>query len=223
MRLLVIEDEPKLQKVLRKGLAEEGFSVDVASDGEQGLSHARSGRHDAIVLDLMIPKVPGLEVLATLRREKVPTPVLILTARDGPEEKVAGLDRGADDYLTKPFALSELVARLRAVIRRANGVTSSEIRVGDLEIDTAGRRVSRAGRPIELRGKEYALLELLALNRGKVLTHSQIHEHLYDSNSELLSNVIDVHVCRLRSRIDRGFPVSLIRTIRGQGYVLKEP
>lgn len=223
MRVLVVEDEPKLLKLLGQGLAEAGFSVDGAADGARGLADARTGRYDAVVLDLMLPGMPGIDVLRALRKEGRATPVLILTARDGVEARVAGLDAGADDWMTKPFALAELTARLRALIRRANGAPSPEIRVGDLEIDLAGRRVRRAGTVIELRAKEFALLELLALHRGKVVTHSQIHDHVYDRESDTLSNVVDVMVCRLRSRIDREFGAPLIHTVRGQGYRLGDP
>lgn len=223
MRVLVIEDEAALQKLLRRGLTEEGFSVDVSADGEDGLHRAQTESHDAIILDLMIPLVPGGEVLKRLRARGRTTPVLILTARDGSAEKVRGLDAGADDYMTKPFVFAELVARLRALIRRAHRVVSSTICVGDLEIDTAARRVTRAGQLIELRAKEYALLELLALHRGEVVAQTAIIEHIYADESDTLSNVVEVHMCRLRGRIERGFGPSLIRTVRGQGYVLGEP
>lgn len=223
MRTLVIEDDAKLQKLLKRGLVEEGFSVDAAGDGEEGLFLAETEAYDAIVLDLMIPKIPGLEVLRRLRSQKRAVPVLILTARDGNAEKVAGLNLGADDYMTKPFTFEELVARLRALIRRTNRVPDSVIRVGDLEIDLAARMVRRGGRPIQLQAKQYALLELLALNKGKIVTRTQIYDHIYHYDSDTLSNVADVHMCKLRDSIDRGFKVQLIHTVRGQGYLLKEP
>ena len=222
MRTLVIEDDLKLQKLLRRGLTEEGFTVDVASDGEEGLFLAQSEAYDVIVLDLMIPKVPGAQVLARLRDAGKQTPVLILTARDADADKVAGLNAGADDYMTKPFTFAELTARLRALIRRSHRVPTSVIRVADLEIDTAARRVRRGGKPIDLPGKQYALLELLALNRGKIVTRSQIYDHVYAYDSDTLSNVVDVHVCRLRESIDRGHSARLLHTVRGQGYVLEE-
>jgi DNA-binding response OmpR family regulator len=223
MRVLLIEDEPQLQRILKRALAEESFVVDVAADGAAGLAGGRSRRHDAIVLDLMIPAIPGLEVLSTLRREGVATPVLILTARDGTESRVAGLDAGADDYITKPFELKELAARLRALIRRSRGTAGSEIRIADLVIDTAARSVARAGHPIDLRRKEYEILELLAIRRGRIVSHREIFDHVYDRESDAMSNVVDVHVCRLRSRIDRGFGRDLIHTVRGRGYRLGEP
>ncbi len=229
MRTLVIEDDLKLQKLLRRGLTEEGFTVDVASDGEEGLFLAQSEAFDVIVLDLMIPKIPGAQVLSRLRAAgnqqaglARQTPVLILTARDADADKVAGLNAGADDYMTKPFTFTELIARLRALIRRSHRVPTSVIRVADLEIDTAARRVKRGGKPIDLPAKQYALLELLALNRGKIVTRSQIYDHIYAYDSDTLSNVVDVHVCRLRESIDRGFSARLLHTIRGQGYVLEE-
>ncbi len=223
MRTLVIEDDPKLGRLLRRGLTEEGFSVDLAADGEEGLHLATTEAYDAIVLDLMIPKIPGAQVLAAMRKAGRETPVLILTARDAPQEKVAGLNAGADDYMTKPFTFAELTARLRALIRRSNRVASAVIRIGDLEIDTSARRVSRGGKSIELRAKEYALLELLALHQGEVVTRTQICDHIYAQDDETMSNAVDVHVCRLRQEIDREGKASLIRTVRGQGYVLEEP
>ena len=222
MRTLVIEDDLKLQKLLRRGLSEEGFTVDVAADGEEGLFLAQSEAYDVIVLDLMIPKVPGAQVLSRLREAGKQTPVLILTARDADADKVAGLNAGADDYMTKPFTFTELIARLRALIRRSHRVPTPVIRVADLEIDTAARRVRRAGKPIDLPAKQYALLELLALNRGKIVTRSQIYDHVYAYDSDTLSNVVDVHLCRLRESIDRGFSARLLHTVRGQGYVLEE-
>ncbi len=221
MRTLVIEDDSKLQKLLRRGLTEEGFSVDVAGDGEEGLYMAETESYDAIVLDLMIPKVPGIKVLETLRSKGMQTPVLILTARDGSADKVAGLNQGADDYMTKPFTFEELIARLRALIRRTHRVTDSVVKVGDLQIDFSARTVVRGGKSIDLPAKQYALLELLALNKGKIVTRTQIYEKIYDYDSDTLSNVVDVHMCRLRDLIDRGFKTPLIHTVRGQGYVLK--
>lgn len=223
MRLLVVEDDAKLQALLRRGLTEEGFSVDAASDGEEGLFLAETEAYDAVVLDLMIPKLPGIDLLRRLRARGKQTPVLILTARDGDAEKVSGLNLGADDYMTKPFKFDELTARLRALIRRANRVTEHVVRVADLEIDLTARRVTRAGRPIRLAAKPYALLELLALRKGKIVTRTEIYDHIYSGESDTLSNVADVHLCKLRDAVDRGFDVPLIHTVRGQGYVLKEP
>ncbi|MFN0057871.1 MAG: response regulator transcription factor [Planctomycetota bacterium] len=223
MRTLVIEDDVKLSKLLRRGLTEAGFSVDVAMDGEEGLFLAKSERFDAILLDLMIPKLSGRQVLAQLRAGGSHTPVLILTARDGIADKVDGLNCGADDYLTKPFTFEELVARLRALIRRTRGVTRSLIRVADLEIDTSSRSVARGGRAIVLPAKQYALLELLALSRNKIVTRTEIYDHIYSYQSDTLSNVVDVHICKLRNAVDRDAAVQLIHTVRGHGYVLKEP
>jgi two-component system copper resistance phosphate regulon response regulator CusR len=220
MRTLVIEDDPQLQKLLRRGLAEGGLSVDTAADGETGLHLAAAESYDAIVLDLMLPKLAGLELLRELRARGRNTPVLILTARDALADKIAGLDRGADDYLTKPFAVAELLARLRALIRRDHRAASSTLVIADLEVDLAARRVRRAGRGIELSAKQFALLELLALHRGQIVTRTQIYDKIYDGDADTLSNVVDVHVCRLREAVDRGFALRLIHTVRGQGYLL---
>lgn len=222
MRTLVIEDDPKLQKLLRRGLSEEGIVVDVAEDGERGLFLAEGEAYDAIVLDLMIPKLTGTEVLRRLRAGGRDVPVLILTARDAGADKVAGLNSGADDYMTKPFTFAELIARLRALVRRTHRVAQSVIRVADLEIDTASRRVTRGGKAIELPAKQFALLEMLALHRDGIVTRTQIYDHLYSYESDTLSNVVDVHMCKLRDAVDRDFPVKLIHTVRGQGYLLSE-
>ena len=222
MRLLVVEDDFKLQRMLRRGLSEAGFEVDVAADGECALDLARRDTFDAIVLDLMIPRVSGPEVLRTLRREKRTIPVLVLTARDSPEDKVAGLDGGADDYLTKPFVFAELAARLRALLRRSTGIENAVIRIGDMEVDTALRRARRGGQILPLRAREYALLEFLALRRGQVVSRSQVFDHLFGPDSETLANTMDVHVSRLRNVIDRGFDRPLLHTVRGQGYRLDE-
>jgi DNA-binding response OmpR family regulator len=218
MRTLVVEDDARLCKLLRRGLAEDGFTVDVATDGEDGLHLAANETYDAIVLDLLLPKMPG-RALQQLRRGGVHTPVLILSARDAAVDRIDGLDLGADDYLVKPFVLGELCARLRALIRRAHGVTSARLELGDLVIDTAARTVTRGGQPVELRAKEFAILELLALRRGQVLSRTEIQDHVWGHDSDPMSNVVDVHVCRLRNLLERnGAP--LIRTRRGQGYVL---
>lgn len=222
MRTLVIEDDLKLQKLLRRGLVEEGFVVDVAGDGEVGLFLAEGEAYDAIVLDLMIPKLPGTEVLRRLRSGGRDVPVLILTARDAGADKVAGLNSGADDYMTKPFTFAELIARLRALVRRTHRVAQPVIRIADLEIDTAARRVTRAGRTIDLPAKQFALLEMLALHRDGIVTRTQIYDHLYAYESDTLSNVVDVHMCKLRDAVDRDFSVKLIHTVRGQGYVLRD-
>lgn len=215
MRILIVEDEIDLARALRRALEEEGFAVDEAHDGESGLYSARTVDYDAIILDLMLPRLDGWEVLRRLRASKR-TPVLILTARDSPPEKVRGLEEGADDYLTKPFGLAELIARIRALIRRSAGHPSPVLRVGDLEIDTAARAVRKAGRPVALTPKEYALLELLALNRGKLVTRTMIYDHIYDDEEDTLSNVVDVYVANLRRKLGKDF----IRTRRGEGYIV---
>jgi len=215
MRILIVEDEADLARALRKALEEEGFAVDEAHDGESGLYSARTVDYDAVILDLMLPRLDGWEVLRRLRALKK-TPVLILTARDSPPEKVRGLDGGADDYLTKPFNLEELIARIRALIRRSAGHPSPVLRLRDLEIDTAARTVKRRGRPVDLTPKEYALLELLALNRGKLVTRTMIYDHIYDDEEDTLSNVVDVYVANLRRKLGRDF----VRTRRGEGYIV---
>ncbi len=215
MRVLVVEDERDLAAALRRALEEESFAVDVAHDGESGLFNAESWAYDAVVLDLMLPRLDGRRLLARLRRTKA-TPVLVLTARDAPAEKVALLNAGADDYVTKPFELGELVARLRALIRRAAGKPAPVLRVGEVEIDTASRAVRRGGRSVGLTPKEYALAEFLALHRGELVTRTMIYDHLYDENDDTLSNVVDVYVSNLRRKLGRGF----VETRRGQGYIV---
>jgi two-component system OmpR family response regulator len=215
MRILVIEDEPDLRRILAQALREREYAVDAASDGEEGLAKALAWDYDAIVLDLMLPRKSGDEVLAALRRAKR-TPVLILTARGAVSDRVRQLDAGADDYLVKPFQLEELCARLRALIRRAAGAASGRIEIGDVLIDLAGRSVLRAGEPVSLTAREYALLELLALHRGRLVTRTMIYEHLFDENEDSLSNLVDVHVSNVRKKLGRDF----ITTRRGQGYVI---
>ncbi len=215
MRVLVIEDDVDLASMLARALRGAGYAVDVASDGEEGLFKARSWDYDAIVLDLMLPKRPGHEVLVDLRKDRA-TPVLILTARDTIGDRVAGLDNGADDYLVKPFDLSELLARLRALIRRAAGQPRSCIQIGEVAVDTSARVVSRAGVLVPLTAREYALVELLALHRGKLVTKSMIYDHLFDENEDTLSNLIEVHVSNVRKKLGHDF----IATRRGQGYLV---
>ncbi len=220
MRALLIEDDARLQSILRIGLAEDGFAVDVASDGRDGLTLASTTVYDAIVLDLMLPQIPGAEVLRRLRRAGSATPVLILSARDSTRDRIEGLDGGADDYLVKPFAIGELAARLRALIRRAHGVASATVEIGDLVVDLAARRVMRAGRTIELRAKEFAILELLVLRRGRIVSREQIRDHVWGHDNDTLSNVVEVHVCRLRNQLE-GSGRPLIETRRGQGYLIE--
>lgn len=215
MRLLVIEDEPDLLAAVCQSLREEGYAVDEAADGELGLFKATSWAYDAILLDIMLPKIDGWEVLTRLRQTHR-TPVLILTARDGVPDRVRGLDQGADDYLVKPFSLVELLARLRALIRRSAGQASSKIIVGDLSLDTRARTVHRDGELITLTAREFALFELFAMNQGQVVSRTQIYEHLFDENDDSLSNLIDVHVSNLRRKLGK----DTIVTRRGQGYLL---
>jgi two-component system OmpR family response regulator len=215
MRVLVVEDEPDLLRVLAQALRESGYAVDEAADGEEGLYKASSWDYDALVLDLMLPRLDGWELLRRLRRKRK-TPVLILTARDAVSDRVRGLDSGADDYLVKPFDLVELQARLRALIRRAAGQAVAAITIGDVVVDTAARVVTRAGRPVGLTAREYALVELLAQRRGRLVTRSTIYEHLFDETDDSLSNLVDVHVSNVRKKLGKDF----ITTRRGQGYVI---
>jgi DNA-binding response OmpR family regulator len=221
MRVLLIEDHKPLVRVLRPALEEEGFAVDAALDGEEGDYKARSAQYDVIILDLMLPKVDGLTLLQGWRRDGLAAHVLVLTARGGVEDKVKGLDLGADDYLPKPFQLDELLARLRALIRRGHQVKAPVIKAHDLEIDTNSRTVRRAGRPIQLTPREYALLEFLAYHRGKVVSRPMIWDHLYDEQDENTSNVVDVYIRYLRNKIDKGFDPPLILTRWGEGYLLR--
>jgi two-component system, OmpR family, response regulator len=213
MRILIVEDEPRLLRSLAKALREEAYAVDVAAAGDEGLYKAESYDYDAIVLDIMIPRLDGWEVLERLRKEK-PTPVLMLTARDAPKDRVRGLDSGADDYLVKPFDLSELLARLRALIRRSAGQARSQIELGAVVINTRARSVIRGSHPVTLTAREYAILEYLALHRGEVVTRTALYDHLFDENEDTLSNLMDVHIFSLRKKIGR----DLIKTRRGQGY-----
>ncbi|TXH01554.1 MAG: response regulator transcription factor [Candidatus Moraniibacteriota bacterium] len=215
MRLLVVEDEPDLQSLLARALRGQGDAVDTAADGEQGLYKAQTWDYDAIVLDWMLPKLDGISLLRELRRKKK-TPVLVLTARDATDDRVVGLDGGADDYLVKPFEIKELLARLRAIIRRSTGITSNVIVIGDIQIDTGAHTVSRNGEAITLTAREYALVELLALRRGKLVTRQVLYDHLFDENDDTLSNLIEVHVSNVRKKIGKDF----ISTRRGAGYIV---
>jgi DNA-binding response OmpR family regulator len=221
MRVLLIEDHKPLVRALKQGLAEEGFAVDTACDGEEADYKAQAADYDVIILDLMLPKEDGLSLLQRWRRDGLKSHVLILTARSGIDDKVRGLDLGADDYLTKPFELEELLARLRALVRRGHQVKDPVLRVFDLEIDTATRTVRRGGRLIHLTPREYALLQFLAFHRGKVVTRSMIWEHLYDEHDENTSNVVDVYIRYLRNKIDKDFELPLILTRWGEGYLLR--
>ena len=222
MKVLLVEDYVPLRKSVARGLQEAGFAVDATGDGEEGLWYARSGDYDVIVLDLMLPKVDGLTILRRLREREDPVPVLILTARDTVPDRVRGLDLGADDYLVKPFAFDEFLARVRALVRRKYETRSPSVQVGDLTVDTSRRTARRGGRTIELTPREYALLELLALRAGQVVSRTEIWEHLYDFAAEPASNVIDVYIGHLRKRLEAGGRPRLIHTRRGLGYVLDE-
>ena len=222
MRVLVVEDYPLLAKSLTQGLREAGYAVDATGDGEEALWYARESAYDVIVLDLMLPQKSGLEVLAELRAESNPAQVLILTACGDVPDRVRGLDAGADDYMTKPFALEELLARVRVLCRRRHEEGSTVIRIGDLELDSNSRRVTRCGTRIDLSQREYALIEYLARRTGTVVARDELWEHVYDFAAEQRSNVLEVHIANLRRKIDRPFARSLLHTRRGLGYLLAD-
>ena len=216
MRILLVEDEPRLLRTLAKALREEGYAVDTAEHGADGLYKAQNYSYDAIVLDVMLPQLDGWTVLERIRRQKH-TPVLMLTARDTPQDRVRGLDTGADDYLVKPFDLSELFARLRALIRRSAGTVRPVIELGAVVIDTRARSVTNAGQPVTLTAREFAILEYLALHRGEVVSRTTLYEHLFDENDDTLSNLVDVHVFSIRKKLRP----DIIATRRGQGYCVE--
>jgi DNA-binding response OmpR family regulator len=220
MRLLVAEDHPSLARSIADGLRDDGYAVDLTFDGNEALHMAAANPYDGIILDVMLPGRDGFSIIQVLRRRDVKTPILCLTARDAVQDKVTGLDLGADDYLVKPFNWDELLARVRSMVRRGHGQKAANLVVGDLEIDTARKSVKRAGQSIELSAREYALLEYLAHRHGQVVTRSDIWEHLYDQHDETTSNVVDVYIGYLRNKIDRNFDTKLIHTRRGQGYLL---
>jgi two-component system copper resistance phosphate regulon response regulator CusR len=222
MRLLIVEDEPKTAAYLKKGLGENGFVTDLAHDGDQALNFTAAAKYDLIVLDIMLPKRDGWSVLEALRANGNETPVICLTARDAVEDRVKGLQSGADDYLTKPFAFSELLARIRTVLRRSPQRAAEMIRIADLEVDLPRQRAVRAGRRLDLTQKEFSLLSLLARNAGNVLSRTAIAEQVWDMNFDCDTNVVEVHVRRLRSKVDDPFARKLIRTVRGVGYALEE-
>jgi heavy metal response regulator len=221
MRILVIEDEKKIADFIRRGLKEAGYTVDVASDGEQGYFLAETERYDLIVLDLMLPKMNGISLCKKLREENISIPVLMLTAKDTVRDKVVGLDSGANDYLTKPFAFEEFLARVRVLLRKADAVQVTTLKTGDLELDLLTHKVTRSGKEIDLTVKEFALLEYLMRNEGVVVTRTMLAEHVWDVNFDTYTNVIDVYINYLRNKIDKGFEKKLIHTVRGRGYILK--
>ncbi|MBE3142845.1 MAG: response regulator transcription factor [Planctomycetes bacterium] len=221
MRILIIEDEGKIAAFLKRGLKEEGYAVDVAADGEQGHFLASTQEYDLIILDLMLPGMDGISLCRKLRSGGNEVKILILSARDKVKEKVLGLDAGADDYLTKPFAFEELLARVRALLRKREAGSPTKLQVADLSMDLLTHKVMRAGREIELTAKEFSLLEYLMLNAGTVVTRTMIAEHVWDVNFDTFTNVIDVYMSYIRDKIDRKFPKKLIRTVRGRGYVIK--
>ncbi len=216
MRILLVEDEPRLLRSLARALREEGYAVDTAADGEEGLYMAKNCDYNAVVLDVMLPRLDGWQVLEGLRQHKQ-TPVLMLTARDAPRDRVRGLDTGADDYLVKPFDLSELLARLRALIRRSAGQARPVLEVGEVLLDTRARLVSHKGKAVTLTPREYAILEYLALHRGEVVTRTELYEHLFDDSDDSLSNLLDVHVFSIRKKLG----AELIATRRGVGYCVR--
>lgn len=222
MRLLVVEDDPRLARLIARGLREEAYAVDVCENGLDAIVQAVVNTYDAIILDVMLPGIDGFGVVSTLRARNVRTPVLMLTSRDAVADRIAGLDRGADDYLTKPFDFGELLARLRALLRRPEALQAMLVRVGDCEIDLQSHAVSRAGVPIALTAKEYALLELLARRVGNVVSRADIVAHVWDDNHDPFTNAVEVYVNRLRGKIDRAPWPPLIHTRRGAGYMLSD-
>lgn len=221
MRILLVEDDARVASFIRRGLREEHYTVDVAGDGEEALFLAQTGEYDLLILDLLLPKRNGLDVLKALRADRMTTPVLVLTAKDELRDKVAGLDAGADDYLTKPFGFEELLARVRALLRRPGSLVNTVLRVGDLEMDALKHRVTRGGRELVLTHHEYALLEFLLRHPNQVVTRTMLAEHVWEHDFDPLSNVIDVHIARLRRKIDDHFTPKLLQTIRGSGYMLQ--
>ena len=222
MRILIIEDEKKVAGFLMKGLTEENYAVDIFHDGEEGAFWAIENEYDLIILDIMLPKKNGISVCRELRSKGINTPIIILTAKDTVVDKVTGLDVGADDYLSKPFSFDELLARIRALLRRSQEYKTPSLKVADLELNPANRRVTRSGKAINLSGKEYALLEYLMRNRNSIVTETRIIDHVWDMNYDPRTNVVNVYIHHLRSKIDKGFDKKLLHTIRGSGYMIKE-
>jgi DNA-binding response OmpR family regulator len=222
MRILLVEDEKKVADIIARGLKAERYAVDVCHDGQQGWEIANTYDYDLIILDLMLPGLSGTEILERVRRKNSQVPILILTARDSMDDKVTNFERGADDYLTKPFAFAELLVRVKALLRRGPVNRSSVLRVGDLEIDRLSQKVKRAGKKIDLTGKEYSLLEYLATHPGRVFSRTMIIEHVWDQSFQGLTNIVDVYVRHLREKIDDPFQQKLLRTVRGVGYSLSD-
>ena len=223
MRLLLVEDDARVASFIRRGLREEQYAVDLAADGEEALSRAGSNDYDLIILDLLLPKRDGMDVLRILRSEKVATPILILTAKDKPKDKVQGLDAGADDYLTKPFGFEELLARVRALLRRRGDMIPTVLHAGDLELDTLRHSAKRGEKELDLTNREYSLLEFLLRHPNQIVTRTMLSEHVWENDFDTFSNVIDVHIARLRRKIDDGFQPKLLETVRGRGYILQIP
>src|SRR5664280_819918 len=222
MRILLVEDEKKVADIIARGLKAERFAVDVSLDGQNGWEMAEAYEYDLIILDLLLPQLSGTELLRRIRRKNQTVPILIFTARDGTMDKVEHFEAGADDYLTKPFAFAELLMRVKALLRRGPVNRSSVLRVGDLEVDRLSQQVKRSGRKIDLTVKEYSLLEYLATQPGRVFSRTMIIEHVWDQSFEGLTNIVDVYVRHLRSKVDDPFPTKLIRTVRGAGYSISE-
>ena len=222
MRILLIEDEAKLSSFIKRGLVAERYAVDVAADGRSGLELARTYQYDLIILDLMLPGMDGGEVLRRVRKENSSVPVLILSARDSVQDKVSHMEIGADDYLTKPFAFAELLVRIKALMRRGPVNRASTIRVSDLELDRLSQQVKRGGHRIDLTAKEYALLEYLMSNAGRVLSRNMIIEHVWDQSFDGITNIVDVYIRHLRNKVDSGHDSKLLRTVRGVGYTIRE-
>jgi len=223
MRVLLIEDDLKTAAFISKGLKEAGFAVDHVTDGESGLQMASAEPYDAAIVDVMLPKMDGLALIESLRRQEIKTPVIILSAKRSVNDRVKGLQTGSDDYLTKPFAFSELLARVQGLIRRSSGVSEpTSLTVADLSIDLLTREVVRGGEKIDLQPREFALLEYLMRNQGKVVSKTMIMEHVWNYNFDPQTNVVEARICRLRDKVDKGFGAKLIHTIRGVGYVLKQ-
>lgn len=223
MRILVVEDDKKIASFLIKGLKQEGFAVDHVTNGEDGLHLALHEPYDAAIIDIMLPKLDGLSLIEEIRHNKINTPVIILSAKRSVNDRIKGLKTGGDDYLIKPFAFSELLARIHALIRRATGATEPmRLRMGDLSMDLLSREVTRCGKRIDLQPREFALLEYLMRNAGRVVSKTMIMEHVWDYNFDPETNVVEARVCRLREKIEGGFDKKLIHTIKGVGYVLRE-